>query len=91
MQIAYTEYMSTTQYTIRSVPKQLDSFLRHQSQLTGKSLNQTVLDYIKQATKLDMQETTDNFDWIIGANTIDDSSLAAIKELKAIDKTKSRI
>jgi hypothetical protein len=83
--------MNTTQYTIRSVPKKLDAFLRNQARLRGKSLNRTVLDYIEQATKLDMQEDTDNFDWIIGANTMDEDSLRAIKEMKEFDKLKSRI
>ena len=80
--------MSTTQYTIRSIPKNLDTFLRRQARLKGKSLNQTVLDYIKQATKLDIQEDSDNFDWIIGANTQEDDSLRAIAELKQIDMLK---
>jgi hypothetical protein len=83
--------MNTTQYTIRSVPKKLDSFLRRQAHLQGKSLNQTVLDYIKQATKLDMQESNDNFDWIIGADTLDDTALQAIADLKQVDKRKSRL
>ena len=83
--------MSNTQYTIRAVPKKLDIFLRHQAQVRGKSLNQTILDYIEQATKLDMQDVDENFDWIIGANTLDDTSLQAISELKEIDKRKSRI
>lgn len=89
-QTAYTIGMST-QYTVRSVPKTLDAFLRRQARLSGKSLNQTVLDYIKQATKLDMQEADDNFDWIIGANTLDDDSMRAIAELKQVDKSKSRL
>ena len=83
--------MNTIQYTVRSIPKKLDIFLRNQARARGKSLNQTVLDYIEQATKLDMQEDTDNFDWIIGSNTMDDDTLRAIKELKEIDKLKSRI
>jgi hypothetical protein len=83
--------MNTTQYTIRSVPKNLDAFLRRQARLRGKSLNQTILDYIDQATKLDMQEESDNFDWLIGANTLDDDSLRAIAELKQVDKRKSHI
>lgn len=83
--------MSTIQYTIRSIPRQLDTFLRRQAQASGKSLNQTVLDYIKQATKLDMQSTEDNFDWIIGAATLDDDSLDAIAALKRADKAKSRL
>ena len=90
-QIAYNVGMKTTQYTIRAVPKELDVFLRRQARLSGKSLNQTILDYIKQATKLDMQEDDDNFDWIIGANTLDKDSLRAIAELKRIDKSKSRL
>ena len=84
--------MSTTQYTIRSIPHQLDSFLRRQASLQGKSLNQTVLDYIEQATKLDMQDDiSDNFDWLIGADTLDDESLKAIADLKRTDKWQSRI
>ena len=90
-QTAYNVDMNTTQYTIRSIPKKLDAFLRRQSHLSGKSLNQTVLDYIEQATKLDMQDDGDNFDWLIGAGTLDNDSLRAIAELKGIDKLKSRI
>jgi hypothetical protein len=59
--------------------------------MQGKSLNQTVLDYISQATKLDMQEDTDDFSWLIGANTLDDDSLAAIFDLRQADKKKSRV
>ena len=88
---AYNVGMKTTQYTIRSIPKNLDVFLRRQAHLHGKSLNQTVLDYIQQATKLDMQEDTDDFDWLIGANTLGDDSLQAIAELKKTDKLKSRL
>jgi hypothetical protein len=90
-QSAYNVGMSKTQYTIRSVPKKLDDFLRRQARLRGKSLNQTVLDYITQATKLDMQQTEDDFGWIIGVDTLDDKSLEAIAELKRADKQKSRI
>lgn len=83
--------MTTVQYTIRAIPKNLDNFLRRQAKLQGKSLNQTVLDYIEQATKLDLYQTDEDFDWIIGANTLDNNSLQAITELKSIDKLKSRV
>jgi hypothetical protein len=84
--------MSTTQYTIRSIPKSLDAFLRRQARIRGRSLNQTVLDYIQQATKLDMQDDgNDNFEWLIGAHTMDDDSLRAIAEMKQADKLKSRL
>ena len=83
--------MSNVQYTIRSVPKKLDSFLRRQASLQGKSLNQTVLDYIQQATKLDLEASDENFEWLVGANTMDEDTLQAISELKVADKSQSRI
>jgi len=83
--------MKMRQYTIRSVPKELDAFLRRQARLLGKSLNQTVLDYIKQATRLDMQDFDDDFHWLIGSNTIDKATLHAIADLKRMDKQKSRL
>lgn len=83
--------MTTIQYTIRAVPKNLDNFLRRQAKQQGKSLNRVVLDYIEQATKLDLQQTDEDFDWIIGADTMDNASLQAIAELKATDKLKSRL
>ncbi len=91
LQYAYNVCMSTVQYTIRSVPQKLDTFLRRQASLRGKSLNQTILDYIYQATKLDMQDGDDDFSWIIGANTIEATSLEAIAKLKRADKQKSRL
>lgn len=90
-QCAYNVGTKTTQYTIRAIPAKLDAFLRKQSRLRGKSLNQTVLDYIEQATKLDMEQSEDDFDWIIGANTMDDDTLQAIDDLKQTDKQKSRL
>jgi hypothetical protein len=88
---AYTAGMRTTQYTIRAIPKQLDAFPRSQARLRGKSLNQTVLEYLEQAAKLGMKDQDDDFSWIIGANTLENTSLQTINELKEVDKQKSRI
>jgi hypothetical protein len=49
------------------------------------------LDYIEQATRLDMQEDNESFDWIIGANTMDSDTLRAISDMKQADKQKSRV
>jgi hypothetical protein len=38
-----------------------------------------------------MQEDTDDFSWLIGADTLDKESLEAIASLKKDDKLKSRI
>ncbi len=83
--------MTTIQYTIRSVPKDVDAFLRRQASLQHKSLNQVVLEYITQATKLDLQQQDDDFAWLIGANTMDAATLDAISDLKVHDKLKSRL
>ncbi len=83
--------MTNIQYTIRTVTKSLDNFLRRQAKQQGKSLNRVVLDYIEQATKLDLQQTDEDFEWIIGADTMDNASLQAIAQLKATDKLKSRL
>jgi len=80
--------MNTTQYTIRQVPKKLDEFLRKQANLSNKSLNTVVLEYLQQSTKVDLESSDDNFAWIIGADTIDDDALQAIADMKRADKAK---
>ncbi len=90
-QSAYTTDMSDIQYTIRSVPKQLDEFLRQQARLSGRSLNAVVLDYLGQSIKVDLEAESDDFAWIIGADTIDNRSLKAIANLKKTDKLKQQI
>jgi hypothetical protein len=82
--------MSNLQYTIRSVPKQVDIFLRRQARSRGRSLNSTVLSYIEEAIKRDKMKQDDDFSWLIGSNTIDNASLKAIKESKEYDKQKQR-
>lgn len=82
--------MSHIQYTIRQIPKQLDDFLRRQARLNGRSLNQTVLDYINKAIEEDRKDKHDDLAWFIGANTIDDRSLQAIQDVKAYDKQKQQ-
>lgn len=78
--------MHTVQYTIRQIPKQLDTFLRRQARLRGRSLNQTVLDYINKAIEEDKKDKNDDLSWFIGANTIDDAAVQAIQDAKAYDK-----
>lgn len=44
------------QYTIRNIPKRLDKELREAARREGKSLNQTVLEYLMVACGLTGQE-----------------------------------
>jgi len=81
--------MSSIQYTIRSVPKSVDVFLRKKAQEEGRSLNQTVIAYVKKAITEEQAEK-DDFSWLFGANTIDDVSLQAIKDMKEYDKQKQK-
>jgi hypothetical protein len=87
---AYNVGMSDIQYTIRAVPKQIDTYLRRQARLRGRSLNSTVLSYIEESINHDTTKKDDDFSWLIGSNTIDDASLEAIKEAKEYDKQKQR-
>lgn len=82
--------MSGTQYTIRSVPKKLDKFLRRKSRLSGKSLNRVVLDYLQQGSKLDFKSEEDDLSWFIGSGSIDKASIEAIEELDKADKEKQK-
>ncbi|HUD07403.1 MAG TPA: Arc family DNA-binding protein [Candidatus Saccharimonadales bacterium] len=82
--------MSNIQYTIRAVPKKVDTYLRRQARSRGHSLNSTVLEYIQESIKRDAIKQDDNFLWLIGSNTIDDASLKAIKTSKEYDKQKQR-
>lgn len=82
--------MNNVQYTIRSIPKEVDIYLRWQARNQRRSLNATVLSYIESAIKRDKIKQEDDFSWIIGSNTIDDASLKAIKDTKEYDKQKQR-
>jgi hypothetical protein len=82
--------MSNVQYTIRSVPKDVDMYLRRQARLRGRSLNNTVLAYVEDAIKREAIKQDDDFSWLIGSNTIDAASLRAIKEAKKYDKQKQQ-
>ncbi len=82
--------MSDIQYTIRAVPKDVDTFLRKQAKYSNKSLNTIVLEYLQQSTRQDLDNQDDDFAWIIGADTIDDASLQAIADLKKTDKKSRR-
>ena len=79
--------MSDIQYTIRSVPKSVDSYLRQQARSRGRSLNSTILSYIEGGVSRD-KSRHDDFSWLAGSNTIDEASLMVIEESKAYDKYK---
>ena len=84
--------MKSIQYTIRNVPPKVDRYYRKLSKLSGKSLNQVILEDL--ADKSGAKKSKDGFigsiDWFIGANTIDEASYRAWEEDDKIQKELTR-
>ena len=79
--------MNNIQYTIRNIPPEVDRIIKKRSKQSGKSFNQTVVDLLSFQTLGTTKIPTDsNFDWLFGANTLDDSFDEAIKGLSQIDE-----
>ena len=84
---AYNVYMNKIQYTIRNIPPAVDKVIKKRSKQSGKSFNQTVVDLLSLQTFGTTKVPTDNnFDWLFGANTLDESFDEAIKDLSQIDE-----
>ena len=79
--------MTKIQYTIRNIPPVVDKVIRKRSKQSGKSFNQTVVDLLSlQTFGTTKPPTEDNFDWLYGANTLDEAFDEAIADLSKIDK-----
>lgn len=84
---AYNVYMTKIQYTIRNIPPVVDKVIRKRSQQSGKSFNQTVVELLSLQTLGTTQpRTEDNFDWLFGANTLDESFDEALQDMAQIDE-----
>lgn len=81
---------STIQYTIRNVPPVTDRRLRKLAKISGKSLNEVIIEEISAKDMLDKKDASlvDSLDWFFGSNTIDD---ATIKFLEEEDKTQKEL
>jgi len=79
--------MTKIQYTIRNIPPAVDRVIRKRSKQSGKSFNQTVVELLSMQTFGTVQPPSENdFDWLFGADTLDDSFDEAIKDLSQIDE-----
>lgn len=84
--IAYNVGMSKIQYTIRSVPPQLDQVLKKRAKQTGKSFNQTVIETLNmQAFGTAKPKEEDNLDWLFGKGKLDEGFYDAMKDMSRID------
>ncbi len=78
--------MHKIQYTIRNIPDPVDKVIRKRAAQSGKSFNQTVVEMLTQQTfGTDTPRQSDNFEWLYGKNTLDDSFDQAIDELSKPD------
>ena len=83
---------STIQYTIRGVPPATDRRLRKLAKISGKSLNEVIIDEISEKDKPDKtgHELIDSLDWFYGSNTIDDETIKFLEEEDKIQKELTR-
>jgi hypothetical protein len=82
----YTEGMSNTQYTIRSIPPKVDQVLRKRAKNTGKSLNEVALEALAKGSGVTPNATFDDLDWFIGKQSLDTDFDKAIKWLDSLPK-----
>ncbi len=79
--------MKAIQYTVRNVPEPVNRYLRKRSRLSGKSLNQVIIDELSEKIAPDAQAGT-ALGWFIGSG-IDDATLRALDEEDAVQKAKA--
>ena len=79
--------MSDNQYTIRSIPPKLDKSLRKMASLSGKSLNQIVIESMAKGAGVSLQpESFDDLDWFIGGQSLDENFGQAIEWLDSLPR-----
>jgi hypothetical protein len=78
--------MNTKQYTIRNIPESVDRYLRKRSRISGKSLNQVVIDELSEKAGVLDDSSADSLDWFYGSNTIDEGTLRTLEEDDKIQK-----
>jgi len=77
--------MKTVQYTVRNIPEPVNNYLRKKSDLSGKSLNQTIIDELSEKAGLPTDDILTSLSWFIGSG-IDKETLRAIDEEDAVQK-----
>jgi hypothetical protein len=77
--------MSTKQYTIRNVPQPVDRYLRKRAKISGKSLNQVIIDELSEKAGVGKVNLIDSLDWFIGSG-IDQATLDALENEDRIQK-----
>lgn len=83
--------MKAIQYTIRNVPPKVDRYYKKLAKISGKSLNQVVLDNLSDKSGHGQNKTLlDSLDWFIGGNGIDEATYRAWEEDDKLQKELTR-
>lgn len=69
----------TTQYTIRNIPEPVNRYLRKKTQLSGKSLNQVIIDELSEKVASPSAPLVDALSWFIGSG-IDKTTIKALED-----------
>lgn len=85
MPACYHVGMPANQYTIRNVPEPVNRYLRKKSQLSGKSLNQVILDELAEHVAQPTATVGSALSWFIGSG-IDPATLDALDAEDIVQK-----
>lgn len=77
---------SIIQYTIRGVPPATDRRLRKLAKISGKSLNEVVVDELASKDSGGGKSLVDSLSWFIGSGTIGDDVIKALEEDDKLQK-----
>ena len=77
--------MKAIQYTIRNIPEPVNRYLRKRSRLSGKSLNQVIIDELSEKVAPPTANVGAALAWFIGSD-VDNPTLKALDEEDKIQK-----
>ncbi len=78
--------MAAKQYTIRNIPEPVDRYLRKRAKISGKSLNQVVIEELSENLPKPKQSLVESFDWFIGKGYIGDDVMEILAEDRRAQK-----
>ncbi len=81
--------MAVKQYTIRNIPDPVNRYLRKRAKLSGKSLNQVIIEELSEKVASASTPPGNSLDWFIGSG-IDDETLRAIEQEDKVQKELSK-
>ena len=82
--------MATTQYTTRNIPRPVDRYLRKRAHLSGKGLNQVIVEELSEKAADIQTPMSSPLGWFIGSG-IDDATLEALGQEDTAQKNLAKM